>query len=409
MRTGEQEADVGFTDDVFFHILLWLPVTSLLRFKSVCKSWRALIQCSAFAHHHLHANISDEQNYSLVLMDPFNAHGSYLAEPGPLTISLVPSYLTAVADTNSHKQLLFDLPGFSDFFLCKLQLFTCNGILCLHTQSHGYFIPEKCKVSLWNPATKEISVLPPPPFPPTLPDPNPYISVGFGLDLKTNDYKLVRFFTFGDFLLHVNHVEVYSLGTDTWRIIDAVLPVNFVSSDSRALYRMGTYCWVGTKKYPSDITLQEDSMIFTYDFGSEVFETMSLPEVDSVKYSINPLIAIVRDNIACINSVGPVDNSHYEIWVLNEYGIKESWTQLYKVGPFDTVRQLGISKTGRLLLFGSHYQLCVHDLATQETRELSVQGGNLFHIRQLQVALYKESLVSVKRGNRAANTLTSAV
>ncbi|KAI3930854.1 hypothetical protein MKW92_012096, partial [Papaver armeniacum] len=47
-------------NDVFLEILMCLPVKSLLRFKSVCKSWYALIKSSDFIHRH--ANMIDSKS-----------------------------------------------------------------------------------------------------------------------------------------------------------------------------------------------------------------------------------------------------------------------------------------------------------------------------------------------------------
>ncbi|KAI3903336.1 hypothetical protein MKW98_031990, partial [Papaver atlanticum] len=41
--------------DIIFQILIWLPVQSLLRFKSVCRSWYALIRSSHFIQRHITA------------------------------------------------------------------------------------------------------------------------------------------------------------------------------------------------------------------------------------------------------------------------------------------------------------------------------------------------------------------
>ncbi|KAF9592264.1 hypothetical protein IFM89_013490 [Coptis chinensis] len=61
-------SNVVLPEDVVFCLLLCLPVASLLRFKSVCKSWRALIESSSFVNRHHFKD--DYNNYSLIVMNP---------------------------------------------------------------------------------------------------------------------------------------------------------------------------------------------------------------------------------------------------------------------------------------------------------------------------------------------------
>ncbi|KAI3834061.1 hypothetical protein MKW92_038450, partial [Papaver armeniacum] len=49
---GSAGGAVLLPEDVFFEIFVCLPVKSLLRFKSVCKSWCGLIESSDFIYRH---------------------------------------------------------------------------------------------------------------------------------------------------------------------------------------------------------------------------------------------------------------------------------------------------------------------------------------------------------------------
>ncbi|KAI3943210.1 hypothetical protein MKX01_027508, partial [Papaver californicum] len=48
--------------DVIFQILIRLPIQSLLRFKSVCTSWYALIQSPHFIQSHATATTVDDNS-----------------------------------------------------------------------------------------------------------------------------------------------------------------------------------------------------------------------------------------------------------------------------------------------------------------------------------------------------------
>ncbi|KAI3881206.1 hypothetical protein MKX03_015911, partial [Papaver bracteatum] len=50
--SSSSNGDLLLVGDLLLQILVLLPVISLLRFKSVCKSWRAIIENTDFIHRH---------------------------------------------------------------------------------------------------------------------------------------------------------------------------------------------------------------------------------------------------------------------------------------------------------------------------------------------------------------------
>ncbi|KAF9591919.1 hypothetical protein IFM89_010277 [Coptis chinensis] len=293
---------------------------------------------------------------------------------------------------------------------------SCNGIVCLYNI-------YSMDVFLWNPATKQVRVLPKSPFP-YQPEDGYFsldICIGFGFDDKSNDYKVVRFFSLCKQPNVTTHspAEIYNSSTDSWNIIHAVLPVIFILSDPKAPYRNGTYCWLVRNDDLSQHERIGEKYILTFDFRNEVFGSLPLPDVDSV--DCFPHLAIVRENLACIYNVETYCDItdewwpwECEIWVLNEYGVKESWTKLYTVRPFTisghitySARKMGISKNGEFFLIFWNKQICTYDLVTQEIKKLDVHG--YINPSSIEVAAYKESLVSIKGGKNAANRVTYAV
>ncbi|KAL5702809.1 hypothetical protein ACHQM5_027977 [Ranunculus cassubicifolius] len=140
-------------------------------------------------------------------------------------------------------------------------------------------------------------------------------------------------------------------------------------------------------------------MILSFDFSNEVFGTIQLPDITTSSYYSK--LAIIRGNIACLVIDDESEDGHWhgELWVLNEYGagIQESWTKLYKIGPFpeDCCWLMVYSqKNGDFIMLVKNGQLCSCDLVTGETKNLHVQGP-----KQLDhgygAVLYKESLVSI--------------
>ncbi|KAF9591249.1 hypothetical protein IFM89_003200 [Coptis chinensis] len=405
------------------YILLCLPVASLLRSKSVCKSWRALIESSCFVNQHHFKD--DYNNYSLIVMDP-----SAFGRPSPNP----DLYVSLLSGNSLEASVKLDLPD-----CCNVNLYndsineppncnrtfgniglsivaSCNGIVCLYNRFSS-------DIFLWNPATKHVRLLSKSPFP-YQPEDGYFsldICIGFGFDDKSNDYKVVRFFSLckQPNVPTQSPAEAYNLSTDSWNIIDAISPVIVILSDPKAPYRNGTYCWlVVNDDFPQHKRIPE-KYVLTFDFRNEVFGSLPLPDVESVDF---PCLVILRENLACIYNVETFCDFtddwrpwECEIWVLNEYGVKDSWTKLYTVGPFTistliayAAGKIGISMNGEFFLIFLNKQICTYNLVTEEIKKVDVHG-DLRNPIYLEVAAYKESLVSIKGGNNAADRETYAV
>ncbi|KAF5201596.1 F-box protein cpr30-like [Thalictrum thalictroides] len=239
---------------------------------------------------------------------------------------------------------------------------------------------------------------------------------GFGFDVKNNDYKVVRVLQTYEFVLQTyecnqinTQAEVYSLSTDSWKTIDAAnLPVWSVRHglNINAPFRNCIFCWLGITRHTTKASSSYVEMgiptIFVFDFSKEVFETMSLPDVCSKLADFSRLrLASLKDNIACIESEDllPWENGIYIIWVLNEYGVKESWTKLYTVRLEPYTHPIGVLNNGWIICeecddesSSAMAKLSLCGPVTQETNNLPIQGKFVFN-----VAVYKESLVSFKK------------
>ena len=88
--------------------------------------------------------------------------------------------------------------------------------------------------------------------------------------------------------------------------------------------------------------------------------------------------------------------TRFDVWLLNEYGVKESWSKLFTLGPLTGIRKpLGFWKNQTMLFMeSSDGQLVVYDTSTVEMSNLQI-GGELF-----QVIIYMETLVSVEGVNK---------
>lgn len=86
-----------------------------------------------------------------------------------------------------------------------------------------------------------------------------------------------------------------------------------------------------------------------------------------------------------------------DIWLLHEYGVKESWTKLFTIGPLTgTIRPLGFWKNDTIFLDKSDGELVLYDSSTKETINLPI--GHAVPL-SLQLITYEETLTSVQGGS----------
>ncbi|XP_074315630.1 putative F-box protein At1g19160 [Silene latifolia] len=186
--------------DVIIDILVWLPVNTLLRFKTVCKEWCNLINSPRFIQLHLHKSLEPNSRHSRALL--FTS-----------TLCLV--------DNLYHPLKLTKLKWPSDTVRdreCWYYVGFCNGLFCYgfpaRYRSFGSVLDWKAKqFIICNPLTRTFkSILPPTPK-------KKYsrwdkaILCGFGYDSEHDDYKIVRTSRF------YGKVDIYSLNDDLWRRI----------------------------------------------------------------------------------------------------------------------------------------------------------------------------------------------
>ncbi|KAJ9683570.1 hypothetical protein PVL29_019233 [Vitis rotundifolia] len=76
---------------------------------------------------------------------------------------------------------------------------------------------------------------------------------------------------------------------------------------------------------------------------------------------------------------------------MKEYGVKESWTILFKIGPVS-----GVERQGGLFMESSSGELLLYNRLTRQLKNLGVFScARRPSIQRMQVIIYKESLVSL--------------
>ncbi|XP_045797808.1 F-box protein CPR1-like [Trifolium pratense] len=183
----------------------------------------------------------------------------------------------------------------------------------------------------------------------------------FGYDASTKTYKVVAFRAEKN--NGSSDVKVFNLGDNCWRNIQnfPVAPNNsldhYYTLDSlnNGVHFYGTINWLALDK---SITHIKKFVILSLDLSTETYKQFLLPlGFDEVPFSQ----LVLRVLMDCLCFSHDSNNTEFILWKMKEYGVQESWTQVFKISYQNLAMQLPI----RLLVeppmlnirYGHRYQL----------------------------------------------------
>ncbi|PIA55440.1 hypothetical protein AQUCO_00700024v1 [Aquilegia coerulea] len=214
---------------ILFDILSRVDVKSLIRFRSVSKSWNTSVTDPFFID--MHMNRSLERNsfkVKLMIIDEKDRLYSLDFEKGLDHAVAIEHPVSAIHTTR----------------VCG----SCNGLLCM-LFNHNIYI--------WNPTTRKCRKVP------CLPSYDDHIiGYGFGYNRDIDDYVVVRVSSrkFVDVMSSI--VDVYSLQRDSWRTVPDNTCYKLWDTKS-AVFVEGSLHWVGLVSW--------QMVIIAFDIGSEKF------------------------------------------------------------------------------------------------------------------------------------------
>jgi molecular chaperone HtpG len=400
-EVSKNNNNVHIPDDVAFSILSKLPLKSLKRFGCVHKSWSLLFENPSFMNmlrnHFLcnnHRHCSDYGGDTFL----------FLYEPVRQDYYRRSFYL--LSDDKFENRIKLDLPppfDGDDIRMYVLSSVSVNGIFCLAKEKRG--IVTTFQFALWNPTTAEVMVIPPSPIESVPPYRNPEVIFhGFGYDNVRDDYKLIRHITFFNVTDEDEDVpledrsyddllEIYSLRSNSWRILDVNLPDCF-HDQPLGVYMDGVCHWWGITDYDS-----VGGCLVSFDLRNEVFFTTPTPldtDLSRDPISVERPQAIARELVVLNESIALISNrfeaTTFHISILVELGVKESWIKLFIVGPIPSLdRPITVGKKGHLCFRQTNDELVWIDLSTQIIDEIGVKGRRYCY----QMGIYKESLLCI--------------
>ncbi|XP_074361586.1 putative F-box protein At4g09190 isoform X1 [Apium graveolens] len=285
-------------EEMIFRILSLLPVLSLLRYKSVCKSWKSIISEPHFIQAHLTVSHSKQPPYSVLRVVPKGAlEGFYIETRGEDSVKLtlpVPEYM----------------------FGMNIHVCSCNGLVTLADVFVGVLY-------IWNPLTRLFKLLPKSNIGPNCFDLRFTNSIGFWFDSVSNDYKILRL-VFGSFSDGNNHLDVivaelYSVNADSWEEIRVPKEMHGFRRDpfSKCVcVNTGVLYIEGMEEFLS------------FDLHDEVFRLHQYPNSGKrMSYFLN-----FYGSLAVIMKSGG-DGSVLSLWKLDGVGNNVSWTKMFNIEP----------------------------------------------------------------------------
>ncbi|XP_028759928.1 F-box protein At3g07870 isoform X2 [Neltuma alba] len=333
--------------NIVIDILSRLPIKSILSCKRVCKAWLRLI---------LHPRF--------VELQLARSSASILIKTIPSLSESRKIILTHV-DQRGRDPYRFDklmltpkinLPC-SKFGLVN----SCNGLLCLSG------VEKDDPIWVCNPILGEYVTIPP-----ASEGRNSGSFVGLGFCAATNRYKVLQTFhpkvkwSGNDYL----DAEIYHMDTGTWKSI-GYAPCALVAPSFNSFLR-GSLHWVPSAGGSSEY-------IYSFNFETEEFGSVSPPPcLDGTKRQIsNDLRLGVVEGCLFVCVFG--DSRKFDIWVMKDYGVKESWTRQYVIENlyprkshsdfYEPVKFMG---NGEILMLYNDSEVLCYNTGTKRLRRTRV-------------------------------------
>lgn len=350
-------------NEVIFEILLRLPIKSIIKFKSVSKSWLSLLSSPRFVNTHLIFSRNNHKNIPQKLL---------LLTPNQNLSNKKSTLFHSLSETAVCVDLDYPLKSPS----CVTRVIgSCDGLICLSVEN---------SVILWNPSTRKWKKIPKEPI---FMNQDYHCTYGFGYDKINDDYKLVLAYSSKIKNIGYNEFKVYSLKTDSWKRITGAVD-GYVYSNPGVLIN-GVVHW--DSRSHCDFN-GDNSKIVYFNLVSEKQGKLDLPshdENEDVHWDLMCSSESLFGFCHC-ESRGAVD-----IWIMKEYGVKESWSKVasvpYYVIPGIFELPLFMNEDGEVLLIDGEHLVLFHT-RNNIYKDLQIQIPHT--PRRIHMTTYNESLVS---------------
>ncbi|XP_060203723.1 F-box/kelch-repeat protein At3g23880-like [Lycium barbarum] len=293
-------------EELITEILLNLPVKSLLQFRCVSKSWLSLISSPKFVKTHLSLCANNKactyHRLILSLVQPVTTYSLIYHLMDFSLSTLLYDSVTRAFDLDypmkgPHKS--FDVVG------------SVNGLVCFTFDQKDLF--------LWNPSIRKFKKLPD--FIPKL-NFRSCVMYGFGYDEVHDDYKVVAVSRTSSYdISHQVEVKIYSVNSDSWRSTH-----DFNTGRKLIKWGMsvnGKLHWASTTSHKFDS--YNVWSIQSIDLADGKLGKVDKPCYGEGDFDLEMCLGVLGSDLSVFCSY---QRTQTDVWVMKEYGIKESWTKM---------------------------------------------------------------------------------
>nr|XP_011461622.1 PREDICTED: F-box/kelch-repeat protein At3g06240-like isoform X2 [Fragaria vesca subsp. vesca] len=325
----KKEQSYDLPEDVIVKILCRLPVKSLIRFSCVSKRWRSIIISDPqFGKSHLEVASQQGTLCRKVLISIYptiKPVKGYIPDPLEDGLPWLPSRFQSLEGYSSVSYLTLTSEEKSQRVMAS-----CNGLVLLGESYQGYFK----NLSIWNPSTGFFRKLPTPCFARLELTKSTedkwcinFLYYGFGQVSNTDDYKVVFIKPApGDFV----NVHVFSLGTNSWKVIKAPSSSWAGCNDRQGALSNGAIHWVN---YSNPIDLSHPTLV-AFDLAAEEFRQVPLPVFNRNEDDMREIrLQVLLGGGLCVRSVDLYEQN--EFWVMREYDEPKSWVKLIEFDGYE--------------------------------------------------------------------------
>ncbi|CAN6551487.1 unnamed protein product [Malus baccata var. baccata] len=344
---------------IVMDILSRLPIKTLFDCRCVCKSWLTLI--------------SDPQ-FSLLCTSR--------SPIGILIKTFPPKSITRRLDftqieESSGSRFRYEKMRFTPKFSLPISEFnlinSCNGLVCLSGPERGDLL------YVCNPILGEFITVPRS----DRARPN-FTSVGLGFSVGTNEYKVLQ--TFVPLSEPISNdrcsyeAEIYTIGTGVWRSIGSAsgslgcqLPFN--------AYLHGALHWVSRG---SDVS----ELINSFNFEREQFQAVAPPSYfGPLEKQFSDCLKLGVLEGCLVLCVFGDDSSKFVMWVMKEYGVRETWTKTLVIENLyprelscDLYEPMVFLRNGEIVMSYNDWAVVCYNQKRTSLRETRItQTRNQFH------------------------------
>ncbi|XP_060201764.1 F-box protein CPR1-like [Lycium barbarum] len=264
--------------------------------------------------HHIHAK--DDQNSQKILIcqccrgkdDMFNFYSSHI-----LLIRLVEDQQKLDCPSNCK-------PLAVEIFCC------CDGLVLFQVSNR-----LDRHLLLWNPSTRESILVPHPES--ALDD----CVCGLGYEATSDDYKILTINLNASFCDNV-WIEILVLKSGSWRRIGKyptgvhrVRGFRDCGTDDLPFVH-GAFHWLGMLRYPTIIS--QYHTIISFNISNEVYGEIPLLERMLNRFRMQFIehgVSVLRGMLCFYSTYSDTWEGTFKLWVMKDYGIKESWTKLITI------------------------------------------------------------------------------